>query len=191
MRDYLRLLRLPKPPDHHRLRVVAMSDLSDALRKIALREVVQHEQRRERGVERIVDPFDRGLGLRYLAYTECWQIAQPKPGDSAGSLDVAERTAPKSPELKPDQAIDEHDAAPADGAWLSQTDLARIGRVNPNTLRTRLRPWRRSHGNNEWQRAQNPRPRDPHFTYRWGAVKSLIAELPKTGQSPAKKKKPG
>src|SRR5262245_42679644 len=35
------------------------------------------------------------------------------------------------------------DRAPESGAWLSESDLAKKGKVNQNTLRTRLREWRK------------------------------------------------
>lgn len=79
---------------------------------------------------------------------------------------------------------------PDDGAWLAETDLARVGKVNQNTLRTHLRKWRLSHpGNNEWRGQLNKRPNDPGYLYRWGAVKVLIAILSKTGRKPANGKK--
>lgn len=96
--------------------------------------------------------------------------------------DLAPAPEPKALPTKSD-AID-------DNTWLAEADLAREFRRNPNTLRKRLRKWRPHHLDNSWQQAPHPKPRDPRFLYRVGAVRAVIESLPtRTGERPAKTKK--
>jgi hypothetical protein len=89
-------------------------------------------------------------------------------------------------------AVDQPDEKPpAEGAYLSAKDLAARFEVDYESLRSRLRYWRKNHPDltgKGWMEVQDRGSRDPGFLYRVMAVEAIVLQARTSGTSPAKKK---
>ena len=111
--------------------------------------------------------------------------------DWAGSGVLDPAAAPAAAKLEPAAQTTTASVSPSpprgdENLYLSPADMANRYKVPRGALESRLKRWRKGHGDG-WKQVTDPKPREPRYLYHVCAVWSVIQGLAKTtGERPAK-----